>query len=98
LNKLLREVDCPCLAACCDSGAMLMQGDDPHSVGNTMPGRIGLVRARDAVAGSAQAGGYEVTQGQGNLDPERFLASLSEATYMGDIVLTRSAGQDSAAD
>ncbi len=98
LSRLLAEINCPLLAACCDSGAMLMQGEDPARVAEVLPGRIRLVRARDAVAGSAAAVGYEVAQGDGNLNSERFLAALSEAAFQGDIVLTRTSGNNPAAD
>jgi sugar phosphate isomerase/epimerase len=98
LSGLLQRVDCPFVAACCDSGAMLMQGDDPHALGTTLPGRIQLVRARDAVAGTPVARGYEVVQGQGQLDPARFIGALAEAGYGGDIILSRVAGRDAATD
>lgn len=98
LSGLLAEINCPLLAACCDSGAMLMQGEDPARVAETLPGRIRLVRTRDAVAGSAATAGYEVAQGEGNMDLERFLAALSEAAFEGDLVLTRTTGVNPAAD
>lgn len=92
LNQLLREVDCPMLAACCDSGAMLMHGDDPHKVAELLSGRVRLVRARDAVSGSSQAAGFETAYGEGHLDTPRFLASLAEAGFDGDLVLSRTTG------
>lgn len=98
LRRLLAKIDCPSLAACCDSGAMLMEGGDPNRIADTLPGRIRLVRARDAIASIAPGGGREVTQGQGNLDVERFLASLNEAAFQGDIVLARTSGEKPAAD
>jgi len=98
LSRLLSEVNCPLLAACCDCGAMLMQGEDPARVADLLPGRIRLVRARDAVAGSSSSPGHEVSHGQGNLEPERFLAALNEAAFEGDIVLTRTTGADPGVD
>ncbi len=98
LNALLAEVNWPSLAACCDSGAMLLQGDDPHRVGETLPGRLGLVRARDAVGSSSEGAGHEVAHGDGRLDTARFLSTLAEAGFRGDIVLSRTAGDRRAAD
>ena len=71
LSKLLAEINCPQLAACCDSGEMLMHGEDPHRVADVLAGRVGLVQARDAVSGSPQAAGHEVAQGEGSLDAPR---------------------------
>ncbi|RIK67470.1 MAG: hypothetical protein DCC65_06485 [Planctomycetota bacterium] len=89
LNELLRELNCPYLASCCDAGAMLMQGEDPHHVAEALPGRIALVRARDAVAGAAGAVGHETALGEGQLNPAAFLAALTEAGFGGDMILTR---------
>ena len=98
LGKMIRDIGCPFLTACCDSGAMLMQGDDPHRVAESLGGQIQLVRARDAVSGSRQTLGHEVAQGDGDLDVPRFLASLMESGFKGDMVLSRTAGQHTAAD
>jgi sugar phosphate isomerase/epimerase len=98
LGKMISEIGCPMLNACCDSGAMLMQGDDPHRVAESLGGRIQLVRARDAVSGTRESLGHEVAQGEGDLDPPRFLAGLMEAGYQGDMVLTRTASEHAAAD
>ncbi|MFH1419918.1 MAG: TIM barrel protein [Planctomycetota bacterium] len=98
LAQMLADIACPFLAACCDSGAMLMRSEDPCHVGEVLPGRIRLVRARDAVPSSSQETGHEVTHGQGLLNAERFLAALAEAGFCGDIVLTRTTGADPVAD
>lgn len=98
LRQVLSEINCPNLAVCCDSGAMLAAGEDPHSIADTLPGRIKLVRARDAVAGEPGTPGYEVAIGEGQLDPPRFLAALSEAGFTGDIVVARTGGRDAEAD
>ncbi|MBN2563542.1 MAG: sugar phosphate isomerase/epimerase [Phycisphaerae bacterium] len=98
LNSLLTAGNCTFLSSCCDSGAMLMQGEDPHEIAEILPGRIQLVRARDAVRGSAEAAGYEVALGDGHLDTPRFLAALAEAGFYGDIVLSRTTGADPAGD
>ncbi len=93
LNRLLGEINCPHLAACCDSGAMLMQGEDPHQLADTLPGRVRLVRARDAVSGTSQASGHETAHGEGHLDTPRFLAALAEAGFDGDLILSRTTGE-----
>ena len=98
LGKLLGEINCPLLAACADTGAMLMRGDDPHALGAILPGRVRLTRARDAVAGTPEAAGYEVPLGDGRLDPVRLLASLDEAAFGGDIILSRTTGASPMAD
>jgi sugar phosphate isomerase/epimerase len=98
LGRMIGEIGCPLLTACCDSGAMLMQGDDPHRVAESLGGRIQLVRARDAVSGTRQTLGHEVAQGEGDLDVPQFLSSLMEAGYKGDVVLSRTAGEHAAAD
>ncbi|HKQ50646.1 MAG TPA: sugar phosphate isomerase/epimerase family protein [Phycisphaerae bacterium] len=92
LRALLEQINCPQLAACCDSGAMLMQGDDPHAIAETLAGRVRLVRARDAVPGTPQAAGHEVAFGEGHLDAPRFLAALAQAGFDGDLILTRTSG------
>ena len=98
IRALLAELNCPWLSACCDSGAMLMQGEDPHRLGETLAGRIQLVRARDAVRGSFEAPGCEVAVGEGELDVPRFLAALTASGFYGDIVLSRAGGEDRTAD
>lgn len=98
LSKLLRQIHCPGLGACCDSGAMLMQGEDPHQLSDTLAGWVHLVRARDAVSGSETMTGHEVALGEGELDVQLFLAGLRESGYDGDIVLCRSTGSCPAAD
>ena len=98
LARLLAEINCPLVTSCCDSGAMLMQGDDPHGVGETLAGRVGLVRARDAVGPSGGATGYEVAQGEGQLEIPAFLAALREAGFGGSIVLSRTCGSQPVAD
>jgi sugar phosphate isomerase/epimerase len=98
LNELLGRIRCPNLAACCDSGAMLMRGEDPHRVGDSLAGGIRLVRVRDAVAGTADSAGHETVMGRGLLDLPRFLAGLEQAGFTGDLVLTRSEGQNPSAD
>ncbi len=98
MQSLLSEINCAGLAACCDTGAMLMRGDDPHAVAETLPGRIGLVRARDAVSGTSENPGYEVSPGQGHLDSPRLLAALFEAGFGGTIVLSRTCGENAASD
>jgi sugar phosphate isomerase/epimerase len=77
---------------------MLIQGEDPHRLADALAGRVRLVRARDAVAGSGQAAGHEVALGEGHLDVPRFLAALAEAGFDGDLVLTRTSGDRPAAD
>ncbi len=98
LARILRELNCPFLAACCDSGAMLMNGEDPCQVGGMLPGRIKLVRARDAIPSSSQTTGHEVPHGRGHLNTERFLAALTEAGFCDDIILTRSTSADPVAE
>lgn len=98
LKRLLGEINCPLLAACCDSGAMLIQGEDPHAIADTLAGRVRLVRARDAVPGTPQTAGHEVAFGEGSLDAPRFLAALAEAGFDGDLVLSRTTGDRPAAD
>lgn len=98
LGDRLRNIACPNLTACCDSGALIMAGESPCQLADSLAGRIGLVRARDAVAGTADAPGHEVAMGDGALDALRFLASLMEAGFEGPIVLTRTTGTSPAAD
>lgn len=98
IRALLAEIDCPLLSACCDSGAMLMQGEDPHGVGEALAGRIHLVRARDAQRGAPHAPGCETALGKGDLDVPRFLAVLTECGFRGDIILARSGGENRLAD
>ena len=96
LDSVLRQIGCPKLTACCDAGAMLMGGDDPHRVADTLPGRIGLVRARDAMSGTPEAAGHEVAFGGGELDSRRFLAALAAAGFGGALVLTDTASGQAA--
>lgn len=98
LQRILAEINCPNLAACCDSGAMILQGEDPNAVASLMPGRIRLVRLRDAVPGGAERSGEEKRLGDGALDPERFLAALAESGFNRDLILSRTASADPVAD
>ncbi len=98
LRDLLADINCPALMACCDTGAMLMQGEDPHRVAELLGGRIGLTRTRDAVAGSPGAMGHEVAMGEGQLSPPALLAALVEAGFTGDMILTRTGGSSVAQD
>lgn len=90
LRDLLARVNCPNLGACCDSGAMLMEGHDPHRIADALPGRVHVVRARDATAGTATASGRETAMGEGALDIPVFVASLFEAGFKGDMIVSRS--------
>ncbi len=98
LGKWLRDIGCPHLASCCDSGALIMQGEYPCQLAESLAGRIGLVRARDAVAAPPGKSGHEVTMGNGDLNAPRFLTGLMEAGFEGDIVLSRTTGTSPAAD
>ncbi len=98
LGEMLARIGCPSLVAACDTGAMLMRGEDPHRVADVLAGRIGLVRARDAVVGSVAAPGHEVALGDGALDVPRLLGALAESGFTGDIVLTRTTGESRAGD
>jgi sugar phosphate isomerase/epimerase len=98
LGSILRDLACPNLGACCDSGAMLMGGGDPHSIASDLAGRVQLVRVRDAVAGSREVAGREVAMGEGHLDVPAFLATLQEAGFGGDLVVSRADSATPAAD
>ncbi|MFQ5411330.1 MAG: sugar phosphate isomerase/epimerase family protein [Phycisphaerae bacterium] len=98
LGDLLARINCPGLGACCDSGAMLMQGEDPHRLADTLAGRVRLVRARDAVAGTESITGHEVALGEGDLDIRTFWAGLRESGFTGDIVLSRTTGSNPTRD
>lgn len=89
LRELLTRLNCPSLGACCDSGAMLMEGNDPHRIADHLPGRIHIVRARDATAGSTSAAGHETAMGEGALDVSAFVGSLFEAGFQGDMIVSR---------
>lgn len=90
LRGWISDLDCPTLGASCDSGAMLMEGNDPHHIAEYLAGRIHVVRARDATVGSSSAAGREVAMGEGALDIPAFLASLQEAGFSGDMIVSRS--------
>lgn len=98
LEALLREMNCPHLAACCDTGAMLIQGEDPHRIADTLSGRVRLARVRDATWGARGAPGHETAVGQGQLDPAALLAGFAEAGYQGPLILTRQSGDNPVAD
>lgn len=94
LRSILQSINCPELTACCDSGGMLMRGENPHRVADVLSGRIRIARARDAIAGEAGAPGYETPLGQGQLDPAAFLAALHEAGARGPLILSRTTGEE----
>jgi len=98
LGEWLQAIGCRHLNACCDSGALIMQGENPHRLGDTLAGRVGLVRARDAIAAATDAAGHEVAMGDGALDIPRFLSCLIEAGFEGHIVLSRTTGTNPAVD
>lgn len=93
LGRVLKELNCPWVASCCDTGAMIIRGEDPHCVSEPLAGRIRLVRARDAVGGTPAEPGHEVRLGEGQLDPLRLLSALAEAGFGGDIVVSRTTGE-----
>jgi sugar phosphate isomerase/epimerase len=93
LRKWLAEINCPALSACCDTGSMLMQGDNPHDLVATLGAKVDLVIARDALAGTAQLAGREVAPGEGQLDVGRFLGGLAAVGYDGPLMLSRREGQ-----
>lgn len=98
LSQILSRIGCPSLGACCDSGPLLMSGEDPGRTAAAFAGRVHLVRARDAVPGTGSRPGYEVVMGEGGLDGAGFVAGLSEAGFGGDIVLSRTTGDRPAVD
>jgi len=98
LHRMLADLNCPWVGAACDSGAMLMRGEDPHRVADHLAGRIKIVRARDAIAGTPAASGRETAWGEGHLDVPAFLAALQEAGFDGDFILTRTEGAKPDAD
>jgi sugar phosphate isomerase/epimerase len=79
LNTLLAGINCPQLAACCDSGAMLIQGEDPHRIADSLAGRVRLVRARMPWPHSAGRPGMKWP---GERSWTRFLASLAKAGWL----------------
>ncbi len=93
LSKVLAELNCPWVGSCCDTAAMIIRGEDPHVVGESLGGRIRLVRLRDAVPGTPEHPGHEVRLGEGRLDPPRLLSSLAEAGFEGDMVVSRTTGE-----
>ncbi|HPF40017.1 MAG TPA: sugar phosphate isomerase/epimerase [Phycisphaerae bacterium] len=98
LRDVLAKFDCPTLGACCDTGAMLMEGNDPHRLAEHLAGRIQIARMRDATFGSPGAAGREVDMGQGALDLSAFFATLNEAGFGGDLVVSRRDGARPAAE
>lgn len=92
LAEWVASINCPKLAIGCDTGALIMRGEDPGNVSRPCAGRIRLVRARDARAGTETEPGEEVTPGTGQLDAPRLLADLDECGFGGDLVLTRTGG------
>ena len=93
LGRVLAELNCPWVGSCCDTAAMIIRGEDPHAVGDTLAGRIRLVRLRDAVPGAPEHPGHEVRLGDGRLDPPRLLSALAEAGFEGDMVVSRTTGE-----
>ena len=98
LAALLNRAACPLVGACCDSGAMLIGGDDPHALAASLAGQVRMVRARDAMPGTPEEPGHETDFGAGGLDVAAFLAGLREAGYEGDLIVTRSGSATPAAD
>jgi sugar phosphate isomerase/epimerase len=81
LARILKDVNCSWLGACCDPANMLIEGADPIQAVEAHADHIWLARARDAVAGSPQQPGYETNIGSGEMDWTRYLASLEQAGY-----------------
>ena len=98
LGQAVRQIDCPFLGVCCDSGGLLERGENPHTSSQHFAGRVHLVRGRDAQPGSASIAGAECTVGEGALDVPLFLADLLAAGFGGDIVLAREQGGQKASD
>lgn len=98
LRTILECIDCPNLASCCDTGAAIITGEDPSAAADFLVGRLKLVRLRDAVAPTANAEGHEVALGEGLLDVPRFLASIADGGYHGEMVVMRTTGKNRVAD
>ncbi|MBK8268916.1 MAG: sugar phosphate isomerase/epimerase [Planctomycetes bacterium] len=97
LEALLREMNCPHLAACCDTGAMLIQGKTRIELRTLCPVAFGW-HACAMQHGARGAPGHETAVGQGQLDPSALLAGFAEAGYQGPLILTRQSGDNPVAD
>jgi L-ribulose-5-phosphate 3-epimerase len=81
LAGLLRRVNSPNLGVCYDPASLLLEGSEPIAGIEAVANQILIARARDAVAGSPQRPGREVSLGTGQVDLTEYLANLDQAGY-----------------
>jgi len=90
LAAFLKQIDCPHVRVCYDTGAVLMRGDDPIGGVEALAEFVVLSHLRDATRGRPEQAGQEVAIGQGELDLAAYLGALEEAGYRGPQIVVRS--------
>lgn len=94
LVRLVRELNCPNVQTCLDSGELIARGVDLRTALELSAGHLGWIHLRDALSGSPDSPGQEAAPGQGDLDLESLLAGLHAAEYGGPLVMARSGGSN----
>ncbi len=77
LAQLVKTIECPGLRIAIDPGELISAGIDPLKALNATGEELALAYLRDAQVGSPEYAGPEVPLGQGALDLQAYLASLS---------------------
>lgn len=97
LARLVSEIRTGPLGIVFDPATAVMSGGSPVGIFRDLYRSIGYVRARDAVSDDDGAG-VEVAIGDGSVDWQELLPTLSEAEFPGWICMERSGGEDRAED
>ena len=98
MASVLEELRCSCVRACFDPAALAMAGANPLAFLERLAGHIGLMHARDAVAGGGGNSGYETRLGEGDVDLVGVLGVLDAIDYAGPCILRRTDSANPAAD
>jgi sugar phosphate isomerase/epimerase len=81
LRDLIRRINSPTVGVCYDPASLLMDGYEPLGGIEPVASSILIARARDAMAGSPNNPGREVSLGTGQIDLAEYLAALDQAGY-----------------
>lgn len=99
LDRFLDKLDRPNLGVNFDPANMLLydMGDPIASLQSLLP-RVKQCHIKDASRPSSSEKGREEPVGEGDVDWKRFLNTLEEAGYEGNLVIEREGGNDRVAD
>lgn len=91
-RALLDEIACQAVSTCYDPCALVVAGQDPIEGVSVLAGHIAICHTRDATMGSAENPGCETPIGEGQVEFDRFVAELEDASFGGVHILRCTTG------